>query len=85
MKLIGHKEDGDVLLECSSREYKVLFQLMRVAQGRPTSYGIEPRDPLDAETEATLSAICEWIEIKDRANALRRLAAMIDNEIKVKA
>lgn len=84
MKLIGHKEDGDCLLECSEIEYRALRRIVDVAQGRGVMFDTGWREPFDADTKALLGAIGEWIATKDASNQLRRIADQLDEAIKVK-
>lgn len=85
MKTIGSTNNGNILLEATPAEVKALMRLTDVAQGRAMKYDIQPRSlEFDEGVEDTLEAIYEWMELKDRANVLRRMADRIDEAIKGK-
>ena len=84
MKRIGQLENGRVLLECSLIEHDVLLLLSKVAEGnRLPSYFGPVGDGVDFDFQATFNAIQAWIMVKDKANALRDLAAQVDSELHV--
>lgn len=76
MKKIGTAENLDILLQCSQYEYNILCTLNQVASGKSlySSLGGMPREPLESTLTPAFKAILEWIDVKDRANALTDLA-----------
>lgn len=80
MKKIGNADNGNILLECSLKEYETLQSLEQVVRG--AEFPLFPyRDTMNESLEAPFAAIREWILVKERANSLRRMADAIDHAI----
>lgn len=86
MKKIGYTDNGNVMLECSHKELELLKYLAEVATGKTLPVAVYPTElRLEGDFVPAFEAICEWIIVKDRANALRHQADEIDHAIGVKA
>lgn len=85
MKLIGHKEDGNLLLECTPREYQALINLSEVSKGHNLPMQLRVSEySLDEDEALVLEAIYDWTFAKDRANSLRNMATTIDRALGLK-
>lgn len=84
MKTIGYTDTGNVLVECTQFILRAFNLLADTAKGKPFSavYSDYMDRRIDADLAPAFRAITEWLQVKDRANALRELAQNIDAAIK---
>lgn len=84
MKTIGRTNEGKILVECSSDEIRAFDVLAETAKGRTFSefYIAYADRQFDSDMLPVFQAIYEWLQVKDRSNALRVLADDIDRLLK---